>query len=281
MRWWCSNDGSNWSWTWKPYIGAWAIVAAVAVWLWRSGAFRSEVPARRKISLALGLVLILGGTDWPLSTLGAGYVVSAQMVRQVLIVMIACPLVLYGAPESLGRWLEATPRRRAVLRIATQPLLALVVSVSLLFAVSAPILVDPLVTSQLGSFALDLAWISAGFLIWMPVQPPSPMVPRLRGPVAIVYLIGVSVAPLPVAFFMTWSPTPIYSVYELAPRVWDTFDAQSDQELAAAIFQVAGGLVIWAQIAVRFVRMAGGGGGSAAGPKFRGTLVGATPATDG
>ena len=100
MRWWCSNDGSNWSWTWKPYIGAWAIVAAVAVWLWRSGAFRSEVPARRKVSLALGLVLILGGTDWPLSTLGAGYVVSAQMVRQVLIVMIACPLVLFGAPES-------------------------------------------------------------------------------------------------------------------------------------------------------------------------------------
>ena len=70
-------------------------------------------------------------------------------------------------------------------------------------------------------------------------------------------------------------------MYELAPRVWDTFDAQSDQELAAAIFQVAGGLVIWAQIAVRFVRMAGGGGGSTAGPKFRGTLVGATPATDG
>ena len=93
MRWWCSNDGSNWSWTWKPYIGAWAIVAVVAVWLWRSGAFRSEVPARRKISLALGLVLILGGTDWPLSTLGAGYVVSAQMVRQVLIVMIAPGIV--------------------------------------------------------------------------------------------------------------------------------------------------------------------------------------------
>lgn len=276
MRWWCSNDGSNWTWAWKPYAGAWIIAAAVALWLWRAGGWSSDRPARRRLALALGLVLLLGGTDWPLSTLGAGYLVTAQMIRQVLIVMIACPLILFGAPDSLGRWLDATPRRRAVVRVVTHPLIALVVSVSLLFAVSAPVLVDPLITSQIGSFALDIAWISAGFLIWMPVQPPSPMTPRLRGPVAIVYLIGVSVAPLPVAFFMTWSDTPIYSVYELAPRVFSTFDAQSDQELAAAIFQVAGGLVIWAQIVVRFVRMAGGSGGSTSGPKFRGTLVGAS-----
>lgn len=275
MRWWCSNDGTNWTWSWKPYLGAWAIVGAVLIWAWRAGGFDRDVPLRRKLALGLGLVLVLGGTDWPLSTLGAGYIVSAQMVRQVLIVMIACPLMLYGAPPALGRWLEATDRRRSVVRVITAPILTLPISVGLLFAVSAPILVDPLITTQFGSFLLDAAWISAGFLIWMPVQPPTPMTPRLRGPVAIVYLIGVSVAPLPVAFFMTWSPTPLYAVYELAPRVFPTFDAQSDQELAAAIFQVAGGLVIWIQIAVRFVRMAGGGGSGA--PRFRGTLVPSTP----
>ena len=278
MRWWCSNDGTNWTWAWRPYLGSWVIVAGVAFWLFRSGGWRSEVPVRRRLALALGLFLILGGTDWPLSTLGAGYIVSAQMVRQVLIVMIACPLLLYGAPSSLGRWLDATATRRRVVAVVTYPLIALTVSVALLFAVSAPTLVDPLIKTQIGSFALDVAWISAGFLIWMPVQPPSPMTPRLTGPAAIVYLIGVSVAPLPVAFFMTWSPTPIYSVYELAPRVFPSFDAQSDQELAAAIFQVAGGIVIWMQIAVRFVRMASGG--SAGQAKFRGTLVGTTAPGD-
>lgn len=273
MRFWCSNDGTNWSWAWKPYLGAWVIVGLAALWLFRSGTWSPDRPARRRIAAAIGLVLILGGTDWPLSTLGAGYIVSAQMVRQVMIVMIACPLLLFGAPESLGRWLEATDARRRAVRLVTSPLISLGVSVALLFAVSAPSLVEPLITSQVGSFALDVAWITAGFLIWLPVQPPSPMTPRLTGPIAIVYLIGVSVAPLPVAFFMTWSDHPIYSVYELAPRVWSSFDAQSDQELAAAIFQVAGGLVIWMQIAVRFVRMAGGG--ASGGPKFRGTLVGA------
>lgn len=277
MRWWCSNDGTNWSWSWRPYIGAWVLVGLAALALWRSGGFARDVPVRRRIALAIGLILVLGGTDWPLSTLGAGYVVSAQMVRQVLIVMIACPLLLYGSPPALGRWIEATDRRMAVFRRLSHPLITLVGAVVMLVAVSAPVFVDPLITSQFGSFVLDAVWITAGFLIWIPVQPPRPMTPRLSGPIAIVYLIGVSIAPLPVAFFMTWSETPIYSAYELAPRVWDSFDAQSDQELAAAIFQVAGGLVIWVQIASRFVRMAGGGPSS---PRYRGTLVASAEPAD-
>jgi cytochrome c oxidase assembly factor CtaG len=256
-------------------VGAWIVVGLVALALWRAGTWRSDVPLRRRLSAGIGLLLLLGGLDWPLAKLGAGYIVSAQMVRQVMIVMIAAPLLLFGAPRSLGVWLEATPRRRSVVRFLTYPLVALVASVSLLVLVSVPVIVDPLIKNQLGSFVLDAAWISAGFLIWMPVQPPRPMRPRLRGPAVIVYLIGVSVAPLPVAFFMTWADFPIYDAYQLAPRVWNSFDAKDDQELAAAIFQVGGMIVIWIQIAVRFVRMAGG---TSSGPKFRGTLVGASSA---
>lgn len=277
MNFWCANDGTNWTWRWSPYLGAWMVVVAAAVALWRAGTWRGDVPFRRRAAAALGLFLVLVGIDWPLAKLGAGYVVSAQMVRQVLIVMIACPLLLFGAPRALGEWLEATDRRRRVLRVVTNPVVALPVAVVLLVAVSLPLIVNPMIKNQAGSFAMDVAWITAGFLIWMPVQPPSPMQPRLSGPPVIVYLIAVSVAPLPVAFFMTWSEFPIYRAYELAPRVWMGFDAKDDQELAAAIFQVAGGLVIWAQIVVRFVRMAakgsGTGSGSGSGPRFRGTLV--------
>lgn len=271
MRFWCSADGREWSWAWRPYLGAWAILVIAVFSLWRAGAWRSDVPLRRRLCLAVGLVLLLLGIDWPLSALGAGYLVSAQMVRQVLIVMIASPLILYGAPVALGEWLEATPRRRRVVQLVSHPLLALLVADALLILVSVPVIVDPMIESQIGSFALDLAWITAGFLIWFPVQPPSPMTPRVSGPQAIIYLILVSVAPLPVAFFMTWSEFPIYSVYELAPRVFGGFGPKEDQELAAAIFQVAGGLVIWTQIAARFVRMAGAGSA----PRFRGQLVSA------
>jgi cytochrome c oxidase assembly factor CtaG len=93
----------------------------------------------------------------------------------------------------------------------------------------------------------------AGLILWFPVQAPEGLVTRLRGVPATVYLIAVSVAPLPIAFFMTWSRYPIYETFELAPRVIAGISPQDDQELAAAVFQVLGGLVIWVQIISRLV----------------------------
>lgn len=270
MRFWCSNDGRNWTWGWQPYWGAWAIVAALAFAYWKGGAFDSSQPRNRKIAVGLGLFLLLAGIDWPLASLGAGYMVTAQMIRQIIIVMIACPLLLWGAPPSLGRWLVATERRKAVYRVVTSPKLTLPVALGLLMAVTAPVVVEDLVTSQIGSFAMDVVWMAAGVLIWLPVQAPRPLRARLQGPPLVVYLIIVSVVPLPIAFFMTWSPFPIFEVYENSPRVFDWLSAEHDQELGAAIFQVAGGLVIWAQIAVRFITMSKEGKDQ---PKFRGKLV--------
>lgn len=276
MRWWCSADGTAWTWDWKPYLGSWVVVGLLAAWFWRAGAFRPGIEAKRKVAVVCGLILILASIEWPLSALGAGYLASAQMIRQVLVVLIAVPMLLYGAPESMGRWLTATDRRRAVLRRLTYPLFALLLADGLLFAVNLPVFVDPMVTTQLGSFLIDALWLVAGVIMWLPVQPPAGMAPRLSSAPAIVYLVGVSVAPLPIAFFMTWSDLPLFQVYELAPRVFPELDVSSDQEFAAAIFQVLGGLVIWIQIAARFVSMASRPGSR--GP--RGRFVPTDPAPD-
>ncbi|MEZ5322389.1 MAG: cytochrome c oxidase assembly protein [Microthrixaceae bacterium] len=271
MRWWCSASDANWTWAWRPYVGSWLVVALVAFGYWRGGAFDRTRHRRRKAAAVVGLVLLLAANDWPLASLGAGYLVSAQMVRQVLIVMIAAPLLLYGSPPALGNWIEATARRRRVFGLVSTPVFAIVVSTALIVSVSVPVFTDPMLRTQFGSFVLDFMWITAGILIWLPVQPPRPMVPRLSGVLVIVYLIVVSVAPLPVAFFMTWSDFPIYHTYQLAPRVIGALDANEDQELAAAIFQVAGGLVIWLHITARWVHMSG----ATRAPRFRGPLVAA------
>ncbi|MEZ5177003.1 MAG: cytochrome c oxidase assembly protein [Acidimicrobiales bacterium] len=98
--------------------------------------------------------------------------------------------------------------------------------------------------------------MTAGFVLWMPVQCPHPGVKRLTGVTAIVYLIGQSIVPVFPGFFMTWADFPIYSTYELAPRVWSGFDAVNDQQSAAAILQVGGMVLLWVQIAYRFLKWA-------------------------
>ena len=278
MDWWCSSSPRNWTWSPSPYIGAWAIllsVVGVAVW-WRTKGRHQEVVldarqevllaqgsgtyassgASRAVAFGFGIVGLWATLDWPLAALGAGYLATAQMVRQILMVMVVAPLLLYSVPGPLAVRLVGWGKRLWVLRWTARPIIAIPVAALTLIAVNAPAVLDPLVKTPYGSFVLDLMWITAGFVLWMPVQCPHPAVKRLVGPAALTYLVLQSVVPVLPGFFMTWADYPIYEVYELAPRAIDGFDAINDQQAAAAILQVGGMVVLWVQISFRFLNWA-------------------------
>lgn len=275
VGWWCSASGRNWTWTPAPYVGAWvmlAMVAGLALWWNRRGRHQPVEPDAREaaalavgsgpypgsgtsraVAFGLGMVGLWACIDWPLSKLGAGYLATAQMARQVLMVMIVAPLLLYATPAGLAVRLVGWGRRLTVLRWTARPIVAVPFAATVLVAMNTPAVLDPLVKTPFGSFAGDLTWMAAGFVLWMPVQCPHPGVKRLVGPAALTYLILQSIVPVLPGFFMTWADTPIYSVYELAPRAIPGFDAVSDQQAAAAVLQVGGMVILWLQISFRFL----------------------------
>ena len=275
MSWWCSATTRNWTWTPRPYLGAWVMISAVlavaAWWYWRgrhqeprldareaaalqtgSGAYPSS-SASRTVAFAFGILGLWACLDWPLATLGAGYLATAQMVRQVLMVFAVAPLLLYACPAPLAVRLFGWGRRFTVLQWSARPIVAVPIAALTLLAVNAPAILDPLVATPYGTFAMDLAWIVAGFVLWMPVQCPHPGVRRLTGAVALAYLILQSIVPLLPGFFMTWADYALYETYDLAPRAISGFDAVTDQQTAAAILQVGGMVFLWIQIAFRFL----------------------------
>jgi len=276
MNWWCSSSLRPWTWEPSPYIGAWVIlfaVAGLAMWWNRlgrtqeptldareaaalqfgSGAYPSS-PRSRTIAFGFAMIGLWACLDWPLASLGAGYLATAQMIRQILMVMVVAPLMLFACPAPLAVRLFGWGRGLWLIRWMARPMLAIPVAALTLVAVNAPAIVDPLVATPYGAFALDFAWVLAGFVLWMPVQCPHPGVPRLIGGTAVTYLVVQSIVPLFPGFFMTWAEFPIYSTYELAPRVFEGFDAVIDQQTAAAVLQVGGMFLLWVQIASRFLR---------------------------
>ncbi len=276
MSWWCSSTRQTWTWTPKPYLGALLIVAgviAVAIW-WRTrgrlrdpqavaaaarrqdGTVVAGSPRGRSIALVLGTIGLWAVLDWPLATLGAGYLATAQMVRQIVMVMVVAPLLLFACPPALAVRAVGWGRRLAVLRFLSRPAFAVPFAAIALIVVNAPAFVDPLIATPYGAFAMDLVWVAAGFVLWLPVQCPHPGVRRLEGGAGICYLIGQSIVPVLPGFFMTWADFPIYRVYELAPRVAQGFDAVNDQQTAAAVLQVGGMILLWFQIAYRFLTWA-------------------------
>lgn len=272
MSWWCSSSREVWSWTWTPYVGVLLVIAGlVAVGIWWSVRGRHQTavadeqierlgvsqvpgsPTGRTVSFLLGVITLWFCLDWPLAALGAGYLATAQMMRQILMVMVVAPLLLFACPAALAVRSVGWGRRLWVLRLTARPAFAVPFAAITLVAVNAPVLVDKLVPTQYGAFLLDLLWVSAGFVLWMPVQCPHPGVRRLTGAGAMTYLIAQSIVPVLPGFWMTWADFPIYSTYELAPRVLEGFDAVTDQQTAAAVLQVGGMVLLWVQIAYRFL----------------------------
>lgn len=277
MSWWCSSTRETWTWTPKPYLGSLLIVAGVLAlagwWLTRGRHTDALVEARagapaagtersgtegsgtgRSVALVFGVLGLWASLDWPLASLGAGYLATAQMIRQILVVMVVAPLLLFATPAPLAARAVGWGRRLGVLRAMSRPAFAVPVAALTLLAVNAPAVVDPLVKTPYGAFAMDGAWVFAGFVLWLPVQCPHPGVRRLTGGAAVAYLIGQSIVPVLPGFFMTWSDFPIYSTYELAPRVFQGFDAVTDQQTAAAVLQVGGMVLLWIQISYRFLK---------------------------
>ena len=258
MTWWCSAQGTPWTWTWQPYPGVWLLTAilllgyAIAVKMLRPP---ERPPARvsERLSFLAGVVLLWSATDWPIGPLGAGYLVSVHTAQYIVITMAAAPLLLHGLPRWLLRAPLRSPAAGRSMRILSRPLVAFLVFNVVLVATHLPAVVDGLKATQLGSFAIDMAWLVAGLVFWWQVLGPVPELQPLSYPGRIVFLLLNVFVPTVPAAFLTFADYPIYAVYELAPRIGG-ISATQDQQLAGLTMKIVGGFIIFGTASVLFFK---------------------------
>ncbi|MFQ5690609.1 MAG: cytochrome c oxidase assembly protein [Gemmatimonadota bacterium] len=286
MQWWCSAQGIPWEWVWRPYPGVWALVLGLAAsyglmvrrlapgsaelagargsaWTPAAPAPAGiRVPRRRVESFAAGTLLLWIALDWPVGTLGAGYLASVHMVQFLLISLTAPPLLLYGLPPASLVHLDRGLLGSAA-RMLTRPVVALLGFGAVLVATHWPPVVDALMTTQLGSLGFDLAWLGAGLLFWWPIVCPVPERPGFGAPLKIGYLILATILSTAPYAFLAFGRFPFYSIYELAPRVYG-ISARADQQAAGVIMKVGGGAILWVAIGILFFRWYRAEGGRSA-----------------
>jgi len=267
MQWWCAARGSAWTWSWQAYPGVWLFVLAIGLAYWwffglgsrpdaRQGRTHAEgtaaglgLPARGWPGWFLaGLLCLWLALDWPIGALGAGYLASVHMLQFVLITLIAPPLMLLGVPA--GRP-ELRAGSRSLLRLATHPLVALVLFNLVIILTHLPSVVDTLMASQLGSFLIDLVWLAGGVVFWWPIILDSPARPGFGHPMKIGYLILATIVNTGTFLYLTFSELPVYSIYELAPPVYG-IPARDDQRVAGLLMKVGTAAVLWTAIGVLF-----------------------------
>ncbi|MDP2496685.1 MAG: cytochrome c oxidase assembly protein [Candidatus Palauibacterales bacterium] len=255
MQWWCSAQSGYWSWAWQPYVGVWLLVGglALAYWLLWRGSEPGERDGGEPGSFALGLLLLWAALDWPLAALGATYLATAHMVQYTLISMAAAPLMLRGLPDgTLRRALDAGTAGR-ILEAATRPMVAFVLFNVVLVGTHWPVVLDTLMATQVGSFALDALSLVAGALFWWPIVSPVPERPGFREVWKLAYLFLNTIPGTIVGLMLVYAEYPAYATYELAPPVFGV-SALADQQVAGLVMKFGGGLVLWSVMGVIFFR---------------------------
>jgi putative membrane protein len=238
MIWWCSARDVAWTWSWQAYPGVWLLVAALAsAYLWAIAQLDPDQAAtqRQRRFFFLGLVAIWVAADWPVGALGAGYLLSVHQAQFVLFAMVGPPFMILGTPPAVWRRALTAPLIGRLAQFATRPLLLLCIFNVFVIASHLPAVVDGLMTSQLGSFALDLAWIAAGFALWWPVISPVPEINGLSYPGRFAFLIASVLLPAAPPLFLIFADYPLYALYELAPPIGG---------ISAAADQLVGGLIM-------------------------------------
>jgi len=93
-------------------------------------------------------------------------------------------------------------------------------------------------------------------VFWWPVIAPEPVRSWLHEPGKVGYLIVATLVNTGVFAYLTFSPLPLYSTYELAPPVVG-LSTRDDQLLAGLLMKMGGAVILWTAITVIFFRWVG------------------------
>jgi cytochrome c oxidase assembly factor CtaG len=259
VAWWCSSTpGQIWTWRYTPFIGVWVVAGTfIGGYLLAHRRAGRPVDPRLLRRWVLGVVALFLVSEWPIGQLGVGYLATVGIARYIVYTFVAAPLLLAGLPDWLvARWFPDGSRRRQALAAVTSWPIALLVFNAVLFGTHLPIIVDTLKVTQLGSFGVDVLHLGAALIWWWPAMQQVPAENAIEEPLRAFYLFASSVLMFVPAAFLTFSPLPLYGLYELAPPLWLGFDPTADQQAAGIIMNIGGGLVLWAIIATLFLRWA-------------------------
>ena len=252
VTWWCAARGEPWDGSWQAYPGVW-IFAIVVGLLFSRVAIRGNAGWRRAM-LPLAVVLLWLTLDWPIGPLGAGYLAWIHSIQFLMLAMIVPPLLLLSVDRHrVNALLDRHPLLRGALTRLTQPLFAIILFAVTMVLTHLPRVVDGLMVTQLGAFALDLAWLLAGLVFWWPVVVRLPERAHFPPLMQMLYLFFGTQPHLYIAMWLLGADYPSYATYELAPRI-SSISAIIDQQIAGAVMLGFGATYVIGAITVLYFR---------------------------
>ncbi len=211
------------------------------------------VPAWRAVSFLLGLLALWIALASPLDTFSS-FIITAHMLQHMLLMMVAPPLILLGAPliplvrglpvfaarEFAGPFLNWRLAKRAGGAL-TNLFVALILMGLAMFAWHTPRLYELALRSSSWHEVEHACFFLASLIFWWPVVQPWPS--RAQAPrwAVVPYLLIGDVQNTILSAILVFSDRVLYPSYAEMPRLFGQ-SALQDQSASGAIMWVVGSL---------------------------------------
>jgi cytochrome c oxidase assembly factor CtaG len=207
---------------------------------------RRDPPERVRIAFfAVALALIVGVFVTPLQPLALHSFLWAHLLQNVVLAEWAPALLVLSLTPAAAARLE----RHRTVRVLTAPLVALPIWLGTYFVWHLPWLYDAALHRPHWLLHVEhLSYLVTGCLAWWPV-----VHGRYPSGVKAAYLFAAFALASPLGLLLALLPTPVYTVYRDAPRIWD-LSALADQQLAGATMAAEQAVVFFAVFAFFLVR---------------------------
>jgi len=245
------------SWTFDPWIiGSLLITAGIYLRGWRE--LRQQMPDRfgawRLVAFLGGLATIFVAIASPLDAF-AGLLLQVHMIQHMLLMMVAPPLILLGAPaipmlrglpapllkNGLGPFL-AWPALRRLGHFLANPLVCWISYAAATLAWHTPALYELALRSEVWHAVEHICFLGTALLFWWPVIQPWPSRPQWPRWAMIPYLLLADIQNTALSAFLIFYERVLYPTYATVPRLWG-ISALDDQAAAGAIMWVPGSVV--------------------------------------
>jgi putative membrane protein len=225
-------------------LEATALVPALLV-AYVLGVRRAPPDRVRVVCFGVAMTLIVLVFVTPLQHLALHSFLWAHLLQNVVLAEWAPALLVLSLSPAAAARLE----RHRTVRVLTNPLVALPVWLATYFVWHLPWLYDAALRRPHWLLHLEhLSYLVTGCLAWWPV-----VHGRYRSGVKAAYLFAAFALASPLGLLLALLPTPIYTVYRDAPRVWN-LSALADQQLAGASMAAEQAVVFFAVFAFFLVR---------------------------
>lgn len=255
------------TWNVQPAIVVGLVLAGVLYW--RGVGYSRRVGLARhlawwrELAFAVGLLVVFVALDGPMDN-AADRSLSVHMVQHELLVMVAAPLLLMGAPlwpvwravplaarRGVLGWVIKNRWPRQLGHLLETALFGPVQGIALFVAVFSlwhiPALYDAALAGGTVHAAEHLSFLAAALLFWVQILPSRPLRPQLSYVMRLVYLGVAGIYSSAMGSFFMFSTAPFYPYY-LARHGGGSAGAAAalvDQHLAGSAMDIPGVLIFF------------------------------------